>query len=231
MVHDPDANHACEELKDSHKRAPGGSNNLEFDHFTPGSCEPGEYVDYKFKITCEQAESNLVIELEDVSGTDDPEALTLLLYEGEEAPADRVTELFAARASDHMYSVAVNSWDIHPGDYIVSVKCGAEPKRFRLLAELIKSEVKDRGHVAGVVCPGEFIYHHHTFGDHAYSNCASGGGGGGGAKGAGAAHRLLQAAAAAGDSAVNVKFRLELHSGDLFYVTRHGHPPLKLLPP
>ena len=78
---------------------------------------------------------------------------------------------------------------------------------------------------------GEFIYHHHTFGDHAYSNCASGGGGGGGAKGAGAAHRLLQAAAAAGDSAVNVKFRLELHSGDLFYVTRHGHPPLKLLPP
>jgi len=219
----------CAELEETEETlASEKAHKLSFGHFELGSCEPGAYEDFFIHIDADESDSNVVFEVEDLTDPGNPEAIALFLYP-DKLPKDHKTERFSDYGHKGLYSVAVNSHDLHAGDYFVAVRCGAHHTQFRILAELIPAKLVDDGHVAGVVCPGELIYHHYFYSSDPNATAHHGTG----------AHRrraLLAGAPSGGDSYnstefQNVKFTLKLHTGDLRYLTSHGVPPLKLIPP
>ena len=77
---------------------------------TYGSAGPGQYVDYFVPLSYPaDADSNLRFQVElmgDAYGP--PDAVSLLIYTGDEIPSHRQTEIFADRAVDGIWSVLVN---------------------------------------------------------------------------------------------------------------------------
>ena len=116
--------------------------------------------------------------------------------------------------------------DLLEGMYYLSVRCGPGLVHYRVLTQLIQAHIQDGATVHGEICPGDWVYHYYPYVPEVEGNStADSGGGGGGGHG-----RRLQAHGGAGDHQ-NLRFTLKLHSGDMFYLTRHNYPPIKLIPP
>ena len=95
-----------------------------------------------------------------MTGLDNPQSATLLLYMDGHIPSDRATEFRSDTATkDGTYSVAVSAHDIHEGTYFVSVKANMETAvSFRIVAMLIKSKLELGHKQHGELCPQEWVY-------------------------------------------------------------------------
>ena len=196
----------------SGKKSYGNVEEIEVNHFMRASCEPHEWVDFMLPANSKRRDCNVVFEVEDLGNGFAQSALNLFIYKGE-IPGNRVTEFKSTETSDGHYSVTLNAWDFKADvNYFASVRCGDEPKSFRLLTEIVDGSVEEGTHAVGYVCPGDFIYH---FFDASMAQRRAAAGGGAYAEGL---H-------------LDVKFEIILHTGRVAYKTAHGEPPLKLLPP
>ena len=215
--------HECHEL---HATLGGGGNGLTAlweNHFYYDMCEPFGYVDYEFEVTHEMADNNLVFEVEDLGRTNNPESLGVYLYFST-IPLNRKTERYKEAASDGLWTNAVSQHDLLEGMYYLSVRCGPGLVHYRVLTQLIQAHIQDGATVHGEICPGDWVYHYYPYVPEVEGNSTADSGGGGGHG------RRLQAHGGAGDHQ-NLRFTLKLHSGDMFYLTRHNYPPIKLIPP
>ena len=176
---------------------------IELDKFVYGECVPYSWYDFKLETTPEDAENNLVVTVEALSKFRTPELVSLHMYTDGEIPIDRHTEHRSMFAPDGVWGLGLSSHDLQSGTYFFSVHCGAEPARFRIFVELIQAAVHDGDLVAGEICPGQWIYHHYTVDSNALSSGA----------------------------AAHIDFEIKLYTGDVEYMTRHEHPPIKLIPP
>jgi hypothetical protein len=176
---------------------------IELDQFVYATCAPDSWYDFKLEVTSDNADSNLAVTAEDMSIYRTPEAISLHMYTEGEIPIDRHTEHRTLFAPDGVWGLGLGSHDLKPATYFFSVKCGAEPQRFRILAELIHAAVHEGDLITGEICPGQWMYHYYTADSHDFT---------------------------AGQH-LHVDFQVKLYTGDIEYMTRHGHPPIKLVPP
>ena len=191
---------------------------IEPEHFMKASCGPHEWVDFVLPSKSAQKDCNVVIEAEDLSRRLSTSGLGLFVYK-ERIPNDRVTEFKSTSTSDSHYTVTINAWDFDESTtYYASVRCGDQPKSFRLLVELVRGDVEEGTHATGFVCPGDFVYH---FFDASAANRRAGG------------SSVIPAGStnATNSMRTDVKFEIVLHGGAVAYKTMHNEPPLKLLPP
>lgn len=87
-----------------------GAQQLYIGHNTYGSCKPYEYADFRLPLKVgEHADANMLFEarLRESVGDSNPEAVTLLLYQGE-IPYDRRTEIEETKSVDDAYTILVN---------------------------------------------------------------------------------------------------------------------------
>jgi hypothetical protein len=91
------------------------------------------------------------------SGT--PSALSVYMYKGV-IPDDRVSTVATASSKDMVFSISLNSYEIAPGNYYISVHAGATDASYRVLARTVKSELLPGTMVYGKVCPKQWLYHH-----------------------------------------------------------------------
>eukprot|EP00238_Polyblepharides_amylifera_P013736 CAMPEP_0196598392 /NCGR_PEP_ID=MMETSP1081-20130531/94295_1 /TAXON_ID=36882 /ORGANISM="Pyramimonas amylifera, Strain CCMP720" /LENGTH=1715 /DNA_ID=CAMNT_0041924083 /DNA_START=22 /DNA_END=5170 /DNA_ORIENTATION=- len=190
---------------------------LQFDHFHYDHCSPNEWKDYMFEVKEEHLENNLIVEVDTAFGDNvvmDFEAVGLYMFR-DTLPSDRKTDKFNVFSAEMSWSIAVNSHELTVGNYFFSVKCGMSPVKFRMLAQLTTAHMTEGERVAGVVCPGEIMYHYAQVGD--TTTTASSG------------HKMLLSESST--TYGHAKFTIQVHSGNLFYLSRHEHPPLKLIPP
>ena len=192
---------------------------IDVDHFMRASCQPHEWVDFKLPKNDKYRDCNVVFEVEDLDRGYTQSGLGLFVYKNA-IPSNRVTEFKSTETPDGHYSVTLNAWDYDSkADLFASVRCGDQPKSFRLLTEVIQGEVKEGTHARGYVCPGDFIYHFFDAG-----------GGHDDAR-----HRAIASAASDSspplDEVSDVNFEIVLHTGRVAYKTSHGEPALKLIPP
>ena len=149
----------CREL-DSHSVASDTTRatELRVDHFARGTVASGGYEDYFVFVDDARAQDNLIIELEDLSGLNNPQSIVLYLYQDGYIPADRKTEHYADMAAKNgILSVAVSSHDLHAGNYFVTVQANTDvPVAFRLVAMLIKAELEAGKMQHGEICPNEW---------------------------------------------------------------------------
>jgi hypothetical protein len=210
----------CHEL---HATSQGYGSNLPAlweNHFYYDMCEPYGYIDYQFEVTHDMADQNLVLEVEDLGSSDNPESLSTYLYFGS-IPLDRKTERYKDVSSDGLWTNAISQHDLQEGTYFLSVRCGPELVHYRVLTQLIQAHIADGATVHGEICPGDWVYHYYPYVPEIVGNgTVSDTGGGHG--------RRLQSH---GIDHQNLRFTVKLHSGDLFYLTRHNYPPIKLIPP
>ena len=203
-----------------------------------GKCTPNSYEDFYMHIGHGASANNLVLDVEALTDSLDTGALGLYLFEGS-IPADRKTERRSTFSDENVWSVMYNSWDLHEGDFFVSVKCGASPMEFRLLPLFIKAELAHGGHASGVVCPGQIAYHYFdaphescknfSAGVDCVSNFTAGNATSCTSDAFGVARSCTYTAPTTGHH--DVEWELELHTGDVSYMTSHENPPLKLRPP
>eukprot|EP01044_Picomonas_judraskeda_P001185 COSAG03_NODE_65_length_15137_cov_3.350446_7_plen_940_part_00 len=158
-----DSDSECEEMTHSRSADSHGElEELQFEHNLIRSCTAGSFVDFYVNILNQAERStpgiNFAVEVENLSQHLDPEALSLYLYDGE-IPANRVTELRQEYSADGVYSVTVNANEVRAGQYFVSVRCGHNPIRFRLLPRAIQAELYPGDIVSASVCPGSEILH------------------------------------------------------------------------
>ena len=152
----------CQEVKKYENYDPvKTSTELQLEHFTRASCAAFGYTAFYLNVTEDFAEDNIVFEVEDLSSTQDPEALTVLLFE-DTIPSDKHSELQTSFSSDGIYSLAISSHDLHPGVFFLLVRCNRAPVRFRVAPLAIHTKLEE-GHVQhGELCPGGWIYHTYT---------------------------------------------------------------------
>jgi hypothetical protein len=173
---------------------------LVLDHFMLGSCTPFAYEDYFIHINPDQEEDNLVLEVEALTDSVAPRLLEVYLFDAL-IPTDRNSEQRSQTAQDNVYSIAINSHDLHAGDFILSVHCQSEPVQFRVIGRLVHAELHVGEMTSGAVCPGEWVYHTYVYESDTDSH-----------------DEVLQ-------------FELNVHSGDFYFLVRPDHPPIKLSPP
>ena len=75
-------------------------------------------------------------------------------------PLDRSTELVSDTPDNGIYSIAIPSIELQAGPYYLSVKCGPNPQRFRVVAFEVRGIITGPGDaVHGEICPNEWLYH------------------------------------------------------------------------
>lgn len=166
-----------------------------------------------------ESHENLVIEVQDLSVTAsglNPNALSVLLYQDGYIPEHRHTEHSCTTASGNgLYSVAVSSYDVHPGTYFVSIRGESEETvPFRIVVIKVHAELKEGVTVHGELCPNEWLYHTYAHYDHSGSDDG----------GHEDDHNVVM-------TSTHLRLKLYKYSGDFYYLPAHEHAPIKLLPP
>jgi uncharacterized membrane protein YgcG len=136
------------------------------------TCDPNGWHDFKFLVPAAQKSvSNMMFRLTDLSGAENPHALSLHVWPGSMPPADRSSDakLTVETASAKSYSVAFNLvelkyWNarLNTEDLIfyASVKCQtSERTRFQMTASLVSAEQHLHVRTTDEVCPMEWSYH------------------------------------------------------------------------
>ncbi|KAK3262971.1 hypothetical protein CYMTET_28204 [Cymbomonas tetramitiformis] len=177
---------------------------LRFDEFYTGLGSPSSWTDFYLYVSEEDAESNLVIEVEDLSqhGSEavSPMALEVCLYE-DFVPADRKTPFCDSWSNSRRWVVSRSSYDLVPGAIYVSVRTDshAVDMKYRILARLVPSEIEDGTYVRSTICPGDTYFHHVN---HSRS-----------------------------EEPLDIKYTIELLKGDMYFRINEGTPPLSLSAP
>ena len=228
---------------------------LPIEHFERASCEPYQWYDFYFPVSPGQVavEDNFVFETEIISDQYELGALSVHLFDGT-IPLDRVTQLVSDTPDGGIYSIAIPSIELHAGAYYLSVRCGPNPQRFRVVAFEIRGRLTGPGdYVHGEICPGEYIYHsiHPTFAPPAPPALS---GGGNASHSSNATHgtnsstpssgrrrlaidRMRRRLGAAGPATAvevggNMMFTFTKHQGDFIFMSLIGdHPPTRKQPP
>ena len=78
-------------------------------------------------------EDNIVFEVEVIADQYELGGITVHLYQGT-IPLDRGTELVSDTPDNGIYSIAIPSIELQAGAYYLSVKCGPNAQRFRVVA-------------------------------------------------------------------------------------------------
>ena len=157
---------------------------LDFEHFTHGSCSPGGYTDFYLNVSESHADDNIIFEVEQLGDDTDPHALTIYLFP-HEIPSDRQSERRSETSSEGLYSVAISSLDVEPGIYFFSVKCkdsgladngggGGERMRFRVAPLAIHRDLAVGYTQHGELCPGEWVHHRYAVNRSTLSSVDSG---------------------------------------------------------
>jgi hypothetical protein len=157
-------------------------------------------VDYYIYIDEQQSHDNLVLEVEALMTDVTPRALSVYLFDAL-IPVERNSEQRSEISADNVYSIAINSHDLHPGQFILSVHCVAQPVVFRVIGRLVHAQLHVGESTSGAVCPGEWVYHTFT-----YDSTTD-------------------------DPNAVLQFDFTVHSGDFYYLVRPDVPPIKLSPP
>ena len=201
---------------------------LDFEHFTHGSCSPGGYTDFYLNVSESHADDNIIFEVEQLGDDTDPHALTIYLFP-HEIPSDRQSERRSETSSEGLYSVAISSLDVEPGIYFFSVKCkdsgladngggGGERMRFRVAPLAIHRDLALGYTQHGELCPGEWVHHRYAVNRSTLSSVDSGDGDDDGHR------RLLD------HTYYHARFHIWKYSGD-FYALLSDHAPFKLMAP
>ena len=165
--------------------------------------------------------SNLEIMLEDITGESNFQSLTMLVFYNS-LPDDLESELRSDFAADGTYSISINSHDLKAGKYYAMVRCSSTAVDYRIVPVMTPATIGSHG-VQGFVCGSSWAYHAVTTGQVSDAAAASSGGG--------ANRRQLGSSTSTGNTTINARFSLILHTGDAHYLTRHSYAPLKLVPP
>ena len=108
---------------------------LPVEHFERASCGPHQWYDFYFPVTAHMVdvEDNIVFEVEVIADQYELGGISVHLYQGT-IPLDRGTELVSDTPDNGIYSIAIPSIELQAGAYYLSVKCGANAQRFRVVA-------------------------------------------------------------------------------------------------
>ena len=123
-------------------------------------------------LTAADRENNLLFEVQDTSGWNNPEALSLHVFAGK-VPEDRATEYRADRAQSGDYTVYKSTVSLSLADgnadrYFLSVHCSSvAAATFTALVSPVIAPLPTLAHwLHGEACPGAWTYHHLVPGDH-----------------------------------------------------------------
>jgi hypothetical protein len=222
----------CSEVRNFAEVDPTQSSiELDFEHFTHGSCSPGGYTDFYLNVSESHADDNIIFEVEQLGDNSDPHALTIYLFPSK-IPPDRQTEMRSSTSSDGLYSVAISSLDVEPGLYFLSVKCkdaglvdsgggGGERVLFRVAPLAIHRDLTIGYTQHGELCPGEWIHHRYAANRSTLAAIDTIGGTGHNDDG----HRRLL-----DHVSYHARFHIWKFSGD-FYALLSDHAPFKLMAP
>ena len=176
-------------------------------------------------------EDNIVFEVEIIADQYELGGISVHLYRSY-IPLDRSTELVSDTPDNGIYSIAIPSIELQAGAYYLSVKCGPNAQRFRVVAFEVRGIITGPGDaVHGEICPNEWLYHSikPTFlADNATAPVAS-------RRRLGRNHRRLAGSGgvtpiAAG--ATHLQATFNKHEGDFIFMSLNGdHPPTRIQPP
>ncbi len=129
--------------------------------WTYSSCEPNSLQNFFTDIPAAEQGNNLAIVVEDLEVETDPESLKVMLFQvesGAEPPVDpNVDDADASmtRALGKNYALNLNYLKLEEGRIIVTVQCGANPVRFRVVASMVHAKLVKDEHQIGMMYPGE----------------------------------------------------------------------------
>jgi hypothetical protein len=224
----------CEELvhQPSDDPAAVADKTLPVEHFERASCGPHQWFDFYFPVTPHMVdvEDNIVFEVEVLADQFELGGVSIHLYQGA-IPLDRATELVSDTPDNGIYSIAIPSIELQAGSYYLSVKCGANPQRFRVVAFEVRGKLTGPyDAVHGEICPHEWLYHSlvPTFSDADEADVSHR------RRRLGRSHRRL--AGSGGVTEISTGSHLQLtfnkHAGDFIFMTMEGaHPPTRIQPP
>lgn len=166
----------------------------------------------------------------------DFEAIGLYMWQGR-LPTDRsFGDLMALYSVEQSFVISVSAHDLQLGWYYYGVKCGPVATHFRILATVQQALMHEGDATRRTVCPGNWAYHMVQAGPQDLSSHEDDGGG----------HRRLMATSTPSAPSYNgtsqieevvietyghARFKLIVHSGDLYYMERHNSAPIMLAPP
>jgi hypothetical protein len=144
---------------------------LKLEHVARASCEPYEWVDFGIELNDHDRENNIVFEVQDLStGGMNPESLSVHLFT-DEIPVNRLTENRADSSNSAVYAVfktflslnQLTNLDGEPVEKVyLSVRCGPNPSKFRVLGEHVEAHLESGHYSRGEVCSGNWVYHYIT---------------------------------------------------------------------
>ena len=205
-----------------------------------GSCQPNEWVDYEVPLSAADLANNLLFEVMDTSGRNDPEALSIHIF-ANERPDDRATEHRSERAqSSGVYSVYKSTVGVSLADdnadlYYLAVHCGsAASVTFTALVVPVIAPLPTLAHwLHGEACPGSWTYHHLVPAEHfvGASGHADDGGDDGTESSSYSSYYSDTDDGAFANVSLTLRVTVSLLLGELTMVGRDGHAPVKVAPP
>ncbi len=128
--------------------------------WTYSSCEPNSFQHFFTDISVYDQANNLAIVVEDLEHNTDPESLTVLMFQVNaeaEPPLDPIIDDAHAsmtRALGKNYALNLNYLQLQEGRVIVTVQCGANSVRFRVVASMVHAKLVEGEHQLGMMYPG-----------------------------------------------------------------------------
>ena len=144
---------------------------LKLEHVARASCEPYEWVDFGIKLNDHDRVNNIVFEVQDLSTNGmNPQSLSVHLFT-DEIPVNRLTENRVDASSSAMYAVfktflSLNQMTDQNGipvqNIFLSVRCGPNPSRFRVIGEHVEAHLESARFTRGEICSENWVYHYIT---------------------------------------------------------------------
>jgi hypothetical protein len=170
----------------------------------------------------------------------DFEAIGLYMWKGR-LPTDRsLGDLMALYSVEQSFVISVSAHDLQAGWYYYAVKCGPVATHFRVLATVQQALMHDGDATRRTVCPGNWAYQMVQAGPQDPSSDQDD-------DDVGGHRRSLMASSTPSTPATynstggieevvietygHARFKLIVHSGDLYYMERHNSAPIMLAPP
>ena len=214
-------------------------------HPLEGSVSSGGHNMYSLEVDEAHDHDNLLIEVEltvTSAFSDLPNALEVLLFEGEMPDEAYKSEIFASKSNSGLWSIAVSAHDLKEATYYIVVK-GTDvlQVRYRIVALLIESALVLGHHHHGEICENNWLYFTYNAAEDASGNSSSYSSG----------HRrsrrlanikerertgiMQERSSLSVDDNENVAVHLSVHiwrySGAFFIRAAHGYAPIKMVPP
>ena len=133
---------------------------LDRTRWTYSSCEPNSFKHFFTDVSEYEQANNLAIVVEDLEAHTDPESLKVMLFQvdqGAGPPLDPTIDSAdnsMTRALGKNYALNLNYLQLHEGRAIVTVQCGANAVRFRVVASLVYAQLVVGEHQGGMMYPG-----------------------------------------------------------------------------